>query len=195
MTYDWFHELMDEFKWAFDHCHSSPMPWNFWTISKQSKSGWIYIYLCNMPPSRCVYGQRSLVIICYITVIIVLARLLYFLKWIIFLRGREEKVARFLFPLVEVIVVSPAWTIVKQNFALQIATLNKDVPISSRGGGQIRTFQRCEDILSDEEDIKCGKASLQVGSRLLTYKRVPKWRWFRHTHHCHHHHIIISCSN
>ena len=132
----------------------------------------------------------------YITMIIfVLARLLYFLKWIIFLRGREEKVARFLFPLVEVIVVSPAWTIVKQNFALQIATLNKDVPISSRGGGQIRTFQRCEDILSDEEDIKCGKASLQVGSRLLTYKRVPKWRWFRHTHHCHHHHIIISSSN
>ena len=55
-----------------------------------------------------------------------------------------------------------------------------------------------EDILSDEEDIKCGKASLQVGSRLLTYKRVPKWRWFRHTHHCHHHHhhviIIISSS-
>ena len=194
MTYDWFHEV----RWWM----SSNGPLTIVTalpchgISKSFQSSQNLVEFTFI-----IYGICILQDVCmesghYITVIIfVLARLLYFLKWIIFLRGREEKVARFLFPLVEVIVVSPAWTIVKQNFALQIATLNKDVPISSRGDGQIRTFQRCEDILSDEEDIKCGKASLQVGSRLLTYKRVPKWRWFRHTHHCHHHHIIISSSS
>ena len=143
MTYDWFHEV----RWWMSSigpltivtalpCHGISKP--FQSSQNLVEFTFIIYGICILQDVCTDSGVWSL----YHRDNFFLARLLSLLKWIIFLRGREEKVTRFLFPLVEVIVVSPAWTIVKQNFALQIATLNKDVPISSRSSGQIRTFQR-----------------------------------------------------
>ena len=152
--------------------------------SSQNLKIWLNLHLWNMHSSRCVYGQRRMVTGHNITVII-LARLLNFQELFSWEAGRQ-KLQGFYFVLLKSLLSLHRGQSLNKTLLYRLLLCTKMCPYPAAVAGKLELSS--ENILSDEEDVKCGKTSLQVGSRLLTYKRVPKWRWFRHTHHCHHHH-------
>ena len=145
------------------------------------------LHLWNMHTSRCVdvctdRGAWSL----YITVII-LARLLNFLELFSW-EAERQKLQGFYFVLLKSLLSLHRGQSLNKTLLYRLLLCTKMCPYPYPAAVAGKLELSSENIFSDEEDVKCGKTSLQVGSRLLTYKRVPKWRWFRHTHHCHHHH-------